>query len=99
YFNVFRYLYLQTNNIFSLILMAPSIAAGAITLGLLNQISNAFSQVTSSFQYLVNSWPTVVELISIYKRLRAFEATLHGEPLPEIDQRYLDRQAQAPDPA
>ncbi|RUT98530.1 SbmA/BacA-like family transporter, partial [Mesorhizobium sp. M7A.T.Ca.TU.009.02.1.1] len=74
-------------------------AAGAITLGLLNQISNAFSQVTSSFQYLVNSWPTVVELISIYKRLRAFEATLHGEPLPEIDQRYLDRQAQAPDPA
>ncbi|MER9841040.1 peptide antibiotic transporter SbmA [Mesorhizobium australicum] len=99
YFNVFRYLYLQTNNIFSLILMAPSIAAGAITLGLLNQISNAFSQVTSSFQYLVNSWPTVVELISIYKRLRAFEATLHGEPLPEIDQRYLDSQAQAPDPA
>lgn len=99
YFNVFRYLYLQTNNIFSLILMAPSIAAGAITLGLLNQISNAFSQVTSSFQYLVNSWPTVVELISIYKRLRAFEATLDGEPLPDIDQRYLDRQAQTPDPA
>jgi peptide/bleomycin uptake transporter len=92
YFNVFRYLYLQTNNIFSLILMAPSIAAGAITLGLLNQISNAFSQVTSSFQYLVNSWPTVVELISIYKRLRTFEATLHGEPLPDIDQRYLERE-------
>ena len=98
YFNVFRYLYLQTNNVFSLILMAPSIAAGTITLGLLNQISNAFSQVTSSFQYLVNSWPTVVELISIYKRLRAFEATLHGEPLPDIDRLYLERQG-AEDPA
>ena len=40
----------------------------------------------------MNSWPTIVELISIYKRLRAFEATLEGEPLPEIDQRYLERE-------
>lgn len=93
YFNVTRFLYLQTNNIFSLFLMVPSIIAGTLTLGLLNQISYAFSQVTSSFQYLVNSWPTIVELLSIYKRLRAFEATLHGEELPEIDRRYLEREA------
>ena len=79
YFNVTRFLYLQTNNIFSLFLMVPSIIAGTITLGLLNQISYAFSQVTSSFQYLVNSWPTIVELLSIYKRLRAFEAAIYGE--------------------
>jgi peptide/bleomycin uptake transporter len=91
YFNVVRYVYLQANNIFSLLLMAPSIVAGTITLGLLNQISYAFSQVTSSFQYLVNSWPTIVELLSVYKRLRAFEATLEGEPLPEIDRHYLER--------
>jgi peptide/bleomycin uptake transporter len=90
YFNVFRYLYLQLNNIFSLVLLVPSIIAGTITLGLLNQISYAFSQVTSSFQFLVNSWSTIVELLSVYKRLRAFEATLEGEPLPEIDQRYLE---------
>lgn len=93
YFNVARYLYLQVNNIFSLFLMVPSIIAGTITLGLLNQIANAFSQVTSSFQYLVNSWPTIVELLSIYKRLRAFEATLSGEPLPDIDQHYIERQS------
>jgi len=93
YFNVARFLYLQTNNIFALFLMVPSIVAGTITLGLLNQISYAFSQVTSSFQYLVNSWPTIVELLSIYKRLRAFEAVLHGEELPEIDRRYLEREA------
>lgn len=92
YFNVFRFLYLQTNNIFSLVLMVPSLVAGTITLGLLNQISNAFSQVTSSFQYLVNSWPTIIELLSIYKRLRAFEAALAGEALPDIDQHYLDRE-------
>ena len=91
YFNIVRYVYLQANNVFSLFLMAPSIVAGTITLGLLNQISYAFSQVTSSFQYLVNSWPTIVELLSVYKRLRAFEATLEGEPLPEIDRHYLER--------
>jgi peptide/bleomycin uptake transporter len=94
YFNVVRYLYLQTNNIFALVLMVPSIIAGTITLGLLNQISNAFSQVTSSFQFLVNSWPTIVELMSIYKRLRAFESVIYDEPLPEIDQRYLQTQSE-----
>ncbi|MBA3447274.1 MAG: peptide antibiotic transporter SbmA [Pseudaminobacter sp.] len=91
YFNVVRFVYLQANNVFALFLMAPSIVAGTITLGLLNQISYAFSQVTSSFQYLVNSWPTIVELLSVYKRLRAFEATLEGEPLPEIDQRFIEK--------
>jgi ABC-type long-subunit fatty acid transport system fused permease/ATPase subunit len=28
--------------------------------------------------YLVNSWTTIVELISIYKRLRAFEHRIGG---------------------
>jgi peptide/bleomycin uptake transporter len=51
--------------------------------------------VTSSFQYLVTSWPTIVELLSIYKRLRAFESAIVGEALPEIDQRYLDAEARA----
>ena len=58
---------------------------------LFQQIVTAFTQVSSSFQYLVNSWPTIVELISIYKRLRAFEATLEGAPLPDIDQRFMER--------
>ena len=66
--------------------------SGKITFGIFQQIVSAFSQVANSFQYLVNSWPTIVELISIYKRLRAFEATLEGAPLPVLDQRYLARQ-------
>lgn len=93
YFNVVRYSYLQANNIFSLLLLGPSIVAGSITLGLLNQISYAFSQVTSSFQFLVNSWSTIVELLSVHKRLRAFEAAIYGEPLPEIDRHYLEQEA------
>lgn len=93
YFNVFRYFYIQADNIFSLLIMVPTIAAGAITFGVFQQISSAFSQVSNSFQYLVNSWPTVVELMSIHKRLRAFEAVIDNEPLPEIDQKWLDKQA------
>jgi peptide/bleomycin uptake transporter len=79
YFNIGRIIYLQIDNIFPYIVLAPAIVAGAITLGLLQQILNAFDQVRGSFQYLVNSWSTIVELQSIYKRLRGFEAVIgHG---------------------
>ena len=80
YFNVARSLYLQADNIFVFILLVPTIAIGAITFGLLQQILTAFNQVSNSFQYLVNSWPTIVELLSVYKRLTAFEATLDEPP-------------------
>ena len=85
YFNMGRIIYLQTDNIFGTIVLAPSIVAGAISFGLYNQITGAFSQVSSSFQYLVNSWATIVELQSIYRRLRSFESVLHDEPLPQIE--------------
>ncbi|WP_035984180.1 peptide antibiotic transporter SbmA [Bradyrhizobium sp. STM 3843] len=85
YFNVGRIVYLQTDVIFPYVLLAPTIIAGKITLGAMNQILNAFTQVRTSFQYLVNAWSTIVELISIYQRLRSFEAKLHGEPLPSIE--------------
>jgi peptide/bleomycin uptake transporter len=89
YFNVARISYLQVDNVFGYLILGPSIIAGAITLGLMNQILNALDQVRSSFQYLVNSWTTVVDLLSIYKRLRAFESMIHGGDLPDIDQEYL----------
>jgi len=85
YFNIGRIVYLQTDAIFAYILLAPTIVTGKITLGTMNQIIRAFGQVRTSFQYLINSWSTIVELISIYKRLRAFEATIEGEPLPSIE--------------
>ncbi|XUY26069.1 peptide antibiotic transporter SbmA [Agrobacterium sp. rho-8.1] len=94
YFNVARIFYLQADNLYSLIVLIPSIAAGKITLGVFTQIGNVFDQVRGSFQYLINSWTTIVELLSIYKRLRAFEAAIDDKPLPEIDQRYLKREAE-----
>lgn len=98
YFNVVRYTYLQADAIVSFLIMGPGLVAGTITLGVMTQISNAFGRVTNSFQFLVNSWSTIVELLSVHKRLRAFEATLNGEELPEIDRRYLEREAAGLDP-
>ncbi len=89
YFNVARSFYLQADNIFAYLLLIPTIAVGSITFGLMQQILTAFSQVTNSFQYLVNSWPTIVELLSIYKRLQAFEAAIVDAPLPKIDQEFM----------
>jgi peptide/bleomycin uptake transporter len=85
YFNIGRIVYLQTDVVFPYILLVPTVVAGKITLGPFNQILNAFTQVRQSFQYLINSWSTIVELISIYQRLRAFEAKIHGDPLPPIE--------------
>jgi len=90
YFNVARSFYIQADNIFAYLILVPTIAAGKITLGILQQILTAFGQVSNSFQYLVNSWPTIIELLSIYKRLRAFEAILHGDTLPSIDREFAE---------
>jgi peptide/bleomycin uptake transporter len=85
YFNVARYVYLQSDVMFPYILLAPTIIAGKITLGIFQQILTAFSEVRTSFQYLITSWNTIVDLMSIYKRLHAFEATIAGAPMPAIE--------------
>jgi peptide/bleomycin uptake transporter len=79
YFNVARYAYLQGAVFIPYIALGPSIVAGAITLGLLNQILQAFSQVSDSFRFLVNSWTTIINLISIFQRLRGFERQIPAE--------------------
>ena len=86
YFNLGRILYLQTDNIFPIIVLIPTLVAQKITLGPMQQVQNSFDQVRSSFQFLINSWPTIISLISIFKRLRALEAVIEGQPLPPIDQ-------------
>ena len=91
YFNVVRGLYIQSDNIFAYAILVPTIVGGTITYGILQQILTAFGQVTSSFQYLVNSWTTIIELLSIFKRLQAFEAAIAEQPLPQIDVEYLEK--------
>ncbi|MBO9099124.1 MULTISPECIES: peptide antibiotic transporter SbmA [Rhizobium] len=98
YFNVARYFYVQADALFVVFMLVPTIVAGTITYGIFQQISTAFGQVSNSFQYLVNSWTTIIELLSIHKRLKSFEAAIDDEPLPAIDRHYLERQAQSENP-
>lgn len=92
YFNVVRGGYLQLGVMVPYIALGPTlIAGGALTLGIWNQILRAFGRVENSFQFLINSWSTIVELMSIYKRLKAFEAAINDQPLPKIDQEYLSQ--------
>ncbi|WP_439616089.1 peptide antibiotic transporter SbmA [Shinella sp.] len=94
YFNIARFGYGQLDAIFLNVILIPTIVAGRITMGSWQQIATAFGEVSNSFQYLVNYWSTIVELLSIHKRLKAFEAAIDDKPLPEIDQRYLARQTE-----
>ncbi len=76
YFDVVKWSYLQFGVLVPYIALGPTLVTGLITLGLMQQIVRAFGRVEQSFQYLVLSWGTIIELISVYKRLRAFEARL-----------------------
>ncbi len=89
YFNVVRSFYIQADNVFSFFILVPTIVAGKITFGLLQQILTAFGQVSNSFQFLVNSWTTIIELLSIHKRLKTFEAAMMNQPLPDFDQDFI----------
>ena len=92
YFNLAKYLYLNLVGYVPLLAMAPSILAGALTLGLYQQVANAFDQVSSSFQFFARAWSTIVELLSIRKRLVLFESHIpagaaveHDPPLPAAE--------------
>jgi peptide/bleomycin uptake transporter len=88
YFNFGRYLYLQADAVIALIALVPAIAAGAITFGVFQQVRNAMSEVRDSMQYLVKSWPSIIDLVSIYKRLRIFESAIGGNADIAADEAY-----------
>ena len=73
YLNIGRLAYLQVNVLVAYIFLAPAIVGGMVTLGVMQQIIRAFGRVEGSLQFLFRAWPTIVELASVYKRLREFE--------------------------
>ncbi len=79
YFNIGRIAYLQANVLSAYVFLAPAIVAGAVTLGVMQQIIRAFGRVEGSMQYILKAWPTIIELASVYKRLREFEYKLKFE--------------------
>ncbi len=83
FFNIGRLAYLQANVLSAYILIAPAIVAGIITLGVMQQLIRAFGKVEGSLQYLFQSWPTLIELASVFKRLREFEKQIDLVQLEE----------------
>ena len=79
YFNIGRMAYLQANVLSAYVFLAPAIVAGVMTLGVMQQIIRAFGRVEGSMQYLLKAWPTIIELMSVFRRLREFEAKLPKE--------------------
>ena len=83
YFNIGRIAYLQANVLSAYVFLAPAIVAGVVTLGVMQQIIRAFGRVEGSMQYLLKAWPTIIELASVYKRLREFETKIKLEDTVE----------------
>ncbi len=57
-------------------IMGPGLFTGLITLGVMVQVSNAFSRVHGGFALFLHNWTTITELRSIWKRLSEFESNL-----------------------
>jgi len=72
-FNMGRMSYLQANVLVGYVLIGPAIVAGKLSLGAMQQILRAFNRIEGSMLYLYKSWPKIIELASVYKRLREFE--------------------------
>ena len=94
YFDIARYGYLQAGVMVPYIALGPTVIAAGFTLGIMQQIIRAFGRVEDSFQFLVHNWSTIVELMSIYKRLKAFERTIAGERLTGIELEAAGRPAE-----
>ena len=77
YFDFWATGYSLFMNIVPLILMGPSVFSGAITLGVLFQVANAFDRVQSGFSIFLQNWVTITELRSIWKRLHEFEENIN----------------------
>ena len=73
WFNTGKASFSQASVLVAYVLLAPAIVAAALTYGTMQQIIRAFNRVESSLQFLIKSWPLIIELLSVYKRLREFE--------------------------
>lgn len=77
YFDIWVNSFEQLMIIVPYLIMGPGLFTGLITLGVLVQVSNAFSKVRESFSIFISNWTTITELRSIHKRLREFEVNIN----------------------
>tara|TARA_B100001123_G_C15231865_1_gene995474 strand:- start:321 stop:1358 length:1038 start_codon:yes stop_codon:yes gene_type:complete len=77
YFDGWMTTYDQFMIIAPYLIMGPGLFTGLITLGVMVQVSNAFSRVHGGFALFLHNWTTITELRSIWKRLTEFEKNLN----------------------
>ena len=76
YFDGWMTTYDQFMIIAPYLIMGPGLFTGLITLGVMVQVSNAFSRVHGGLALFLHNWTTITELRSIWKRLSEFERNL-----------------------
>ena len=76
YFDTWMITYDQFMIIVPYLIVGPGLFTGAIMLGILVQVSNAFQKVHGGFALFLHNWTTITELRSIWKRLHEFERNL-----------------------
>ncbi len=77
YFDIWVNFFEQLMVIVPYLIMGPGLFTGLITLGVLVQVSNAFSKVRESFSIFIANWTTITELRSIHKRLQEFQININ----------------------
>jgi peptide/bleomycin uptake transporter len=60
----------------ALIVLAPAYFDQLITLGVLFQVLNAFGRVENSMGFFINRWTTIVDFLSVIRRIREFNVKL-----------------------
>jgi peptide/bleomycin uptake transporter len=73
YFGLWQSTYYQFTILIPYVVSAESFFAGAITLGTLRQIANAFEKVHGSLTFFLDNWTDVTDLQSVILRLKEFQ--------------------------
>lgn len=94
----FTLAYNQANVVIPFVLLAPYYFAGAITFGVLTQVSSAFGRVETAMSFFINSYQSIASYLASINRLTTFEAaiaqsqaaevggaTIHRDPAPDRD--------------
>jgi ABC-type uncharacterized transport system fused permease/ATPase subunit len=87
----------QAAIVFPFIVGAPRYFAGAISLGQLIQISNAFGQVQNALTYFVDAYTQLTDWAAVVKRLTRGEGDSYAEYVERVAEDPLARQIKMAD--
>ena len=79
-FILYPFSYGQLAIVFPFVVAAPRYFAGAITLGILMQISSAFGQVQGALSFFVDNYTGLAELRAVIDRLKGAQAAIDAKP-------------------